>query len=163
MGFCLFSNVAIAAAVARDEHELDRVLIVDWDVHHGNGTQDVFYADGRVGFLSIHRWPFYPGTGAADETGTADGLGATREFADHLRHAARNDITSYLRCELENLAARIKPQLVLISAGFDSHRADPIGSLGLEVEDFAELTRASARRCRRSCGRAHRQRSRRRI
>ena len=77
MGFCLFSNVAIAASVARDEHELDRVMIVDWDVHHGNGTQDVFYADGRVGFFSIHRWPFYPGTGDTDETGTGDGLGAT--------------------------------------------------------------------------------------
>ena len=81
MGFCLFSNVAIAATVARDEHGLDRVLIVDWDVHHGNGTQDIFYADERVGFFSIHRWPFYPGTGDADETGTGAGLGATRQFA----------------------------------------------------------------------------------
>src|SRR5262249_26234945 len=77
MGFCLFSNIAVAAAVARDDHQLDRVLIVDWDVHHGNGTQDIFYADGRVGFLSIHRWPFYPETGDTDETGTGDGLGAT--------------------------------------------------------------------------------------
>ncbi len=73
MGFCLFNNVAVAARVAIDEHGLDRVLIVDWDVHHGNGTQDIFYADGRVGFLSIHRWPFYPGTGATDETGAARG------------------------------------------------------------------------------------------
>src|SRR4029078_10802549 len=77
MGFCLFSNVSVAARVARDEHGLDRVMIVDWDVHHGNGTQDIFYADGRVGFLSIHRLPFYPGPGAADETGAGDGLGAT--------------------------------------------------------------------------------------
>jgi acetoin utilization deacetylase AcuC-like enzyme len=140
MGFCLFSNIAIAACVARQEHQLDRVLIVDWDVHHGNGTQDTFYADGQVGFFSIHRWPFYPGTGAAEETGTSDGLGATRNlpitfgtprsvYLDHFRH------------ELEDFAARIRPQLVLVSAGFDSHREDPIGSLGLEVADFAELTK----------------------
>jgi len=141
MGFCLFSNVAIAAAVARDEHNLDRVLIVDWDVHHGNGTQDIFYADSRVGFLSIHRWPFYPGTGDADEMGTADGLGATVNLPVAFgtpREAYHEQFVN----ELEKFAAKIKPQLVLISAGFDSHRADPIGSLGLEVEDFAKLTRA---------------------
>jgi acetoin utilization deacetylase AcuC-like enzyme len=143
MGFCLFNNVAVAAAVALEEHQLDRVLIVDWDVHHGNGTQDLFYADGRVGFFSIHRWPFYPGTGAADETGTADGLGATRNLpvAFGTRRAAYHDA---FRGELEKFASRIRPQLVLVSAGFDSHREDPIGSLGLEVEDFAELTKIVA-------------------
>ena len=78
MGFCLYNNVAVAAHVALAEHQLDRVLVIDWDVHHGNGTQDMFYADGRVGFFSAHRWPFYPGTGAADETGKGDGLGKTR-------------------------------------------------------------------------------------
>jgi acetoin utilization deacetylase AcuC-like enzyme len=140
MGFCLFSNVAIAAAVARDEHNLDRVLIVDWDVHHGNGTQDIFYADGRVGFLSIHRWPFYPGTGAADETGTGDGLDATVNLPIAFG-TPRERYHEQFSFELEKIAAKIKPQLVLISSGFDSHRADPIGSLGLEVEDFAELTR----------------------
>jgi acetoin utilization deacetylase AcuC-like enzyme len=140
MGFCLFSNIAIAAAVARDEYQLDRVMIVDWDVHHGNGTQDIFYADGRVGFLSIHRWPFYPGTGDAAETGTGDGLGATLnlpitfgtspvEYRERFAH------------ELEKFASRLRPQLVLISAGFDSHAKDPIGSLGLETDDFAELTK----------------------
>jgi acetoin utilization deacetylase AcuC-like enzyme len=140
MGFCLFSNIAVAAAVARDEHELDRVLIVDWDVHHGNGTQDVFYADGRVGFLSIHRWPFYPGTGAGDETGKAAGLGATVNLPVTFG-TSREEFRKRFELELEKLATRLKPQLVLISAGFDAHRADPIGSLGLEVEDFAELTR----------------------
>jgi acetoin utilization deacetylase AcuC-like enzyme len=141
MGFCLFSNIAVAAAVARDEHELDRVLVVDWDVHHGNGTQDIFYSDGRVGFLSIHRWPFYPGTGAADETGTSNGLGATVNIPVTFG-TARDVYHEQFALELEKLAARLKPQLLLISAGFDSHRADPIGSLGLEVEDFARLTRA---------------------
>ena len=140
MGFCLFNNVAVAVRAAIDEHGLDRLLIVDWDVHHGNGTQDIFYADGRVGFLSIHRWPFYPGSGAADETGTGDGLGATRNLPIEFG-TPRDAYRDKFRSELEKLAAHIKPQLVLVSAGFDSHREDPIGSLGLEVEDFAELTK----------------------
>jgi acetoin utilization deacetylase AcuC-like enzyme len=140
MGFCLFNNIAAAACVARDEHQLDRILIIDWDVHHGNGTQDTFYADGRVGFFSTHRWPFYPGTGAADETGTGDGLGATHNLPVAFG-TPRQKYRDQFAGELEKFAARIRPQLVLISAGFDSHRADPIGSLGLEVEDFAEVTK----------------------
>src|SRR5262245_55405173 len=75
MGFCLFGSVAVGAMAALNEHQLDRVLIVDWDVHHGNGTQEMFWTDGRVGFLSIHRWPFYPGSGNTDETGSGRGLG----------------------------------------------------------------------------------------
>jgi acetoin utilization deacetylase AcuC-like enzyme len=139
MGFCLFNNIAVAAKVATDEHDLDRVLIVDWDVHHGNATQDSFYADGGVGYFSIHRWPFYPGTGAEDETGTGDGLGATRNLPFGFG-TPRDTYLAGFRSELDDFAARIRPQLVLISAGFDSHRADPIGSLGLETEDFVELT-----------------------
>jgi acetoin utilization deacetylase AcuC-like enzyme len=140
MGFCLFNNIAIAACVARDEYQLDRVLIVDWDVHHGNGTQDAFYADDRVGFISAHRWPFYPGTGDSDETGTGRGLGSTRNLPFAFG-TARRAYCERFAAELENFAAQIRPQLVLVSAGFDSHRADPIGSLGLETEDFAELTK----------------------
>jgi acetoin utilization deacetylase AcuC-like enzyme len=139
MGFCLFSNVAIAARAARDEQGLDRVLIVDWDVHHGNGTQDIFYADSSVGFLSIHRWPFYPGTGDADETGTGDGLGTTVNLPTAFG-TPRETYRERFATALEKLANRIKPQLVLVSAGFDAHRADPIGSLGLEVEDYVSLT-----------------------
>jgi acetoin utilization deacetylase AcuC-like enzyme len=139
MGFCLFNNIAIAAKVAIEEHQLDRVLIVDWDVHHGNATQDTFYADGQVGFFSAHRWPFYPGTGDTDETGTGDGLGATRNLPITFG-TSRKAYLEQFRNELEDFASRVRPQLVLISAGFDSHRADPIGSLGLESEDFAELT-----------------------
>jgi acetoin utilization deacetylase AcuC-like enzyme len=139
MGFCLLNHIAVAACVALEEHRLERVLIVDWDVHHGNGTQDTFYADGRVGYFSIHRWPFYPGTGAADETGTGDGLGATRNLPVAFG-TPREVYRDRFRRELEDFAARIRPQLVLVSAGFDAHRADPIGSLGLEVEDFAMLT-----------------------
>jgi acetoin utilization deacetylase AcuC-like enzyme len=141
MGFCLFNNVAVAAHAALAEHELDRVLIVDWDVHHGNGTQDAFYRDGRVGFFSIHRSPFYPGTGAADETGSGDGLGTTVNLPIPFGTPRDRYLAIFTR-ELEKLAERIRPQLVLLSAGFDSHREDPIGSLGLEVEDFEDLTRA---------------------
>lgn len=140
MGFCLFNNVAVAAAVARAEHQVDRVLIVDWDVHHGNGTQDLFYADGSVAFMSAHRWPFYPGTGAADEMGTGDGLGATLNLPIAFG-TPRQAYCELFASQLEKFAERIRPQLVLISAGFDAHRADPIGSLGLEVEDFSELTK----------------------
>jgi acetoin utilization deacetylase AcuC-like enzyme len=139
MGFCLFNNVAIAAAHARAAHNLDRVLIVDWDVHHGNGTQDIFYEDGQVHFLSVHRYPFYPGTGAADETGTGPGLGAILNVP--LKSGvSRVQYRDAFRGALEKLAEHCKPELVLISAGFDAHTDDPIGSLGLESEDFATLT-----------------------
>jgi acetoin utilization deacetylase AcuC-like enzyme len=140
MGFCLYNNIAIAAMVAIKEHGLDRVMIVDWDVHHGNGTQDIFYANGQVGFFSSHRWPFYPGTGAADETGAGPGTGATRNLPVTFGTPREQYLTEFRR-QLEDFAARVRPQLVLISAGFDSHRADPIGSLGLETEDFATLTK----------------------
>lgn len=139
MGFCLFGNAALAARVAVDELGLDRVLIVDWDVHHGNGTQAEFYADPRVGFLSMHRWPFYPGTGAADETGAGDGLGSTVNLPVAMG-TSRDRCTSWLAREVETLADRVRPQLVIVSAGFDAHAADPVGSLGWEVEDFVTLT-----------------------
>ena len=141
MGFCLFNNVAIGARLATAELGLDRVLIVDWDVHHGNGTQATFWEDAQVGFLSIHRWPFYPGSGAADETGGGGGLGTTLNLPVAFG-TPRDEYLSLFTAELEQFAAKIRPQLVIISAGFDSHRADPIGSLGLESEDFAPLSRA---------------------
>jgi len=140
MGFCLVNHVAIAAKRAIGPHQLDRVLIVDWDVHHGNGTQETFWQDPQVGFLSIHRWPFYPGTGAADETGSGRGLGTTCNLPITMG-TSRTAYRSTFRHGLLDLAERIGPQLILVSAGFDSHRLDPIGSLGLEVEDFTLLTR----------------------
>ena len=144
MGFCLFNNVAIAARVATDKHELDRVLVVDWDVHHGNATQDTFYADGRVGFFSIHRWPFYPGTGASDETGTGAGLGATLEFARRIRHACARRTAITFRRELEDFAARIKPQLVLVQRRL---RQPPRGSDRLAGPGGRRLCRADASTC----------------
>ena len=141
MGFCLFNNIAAAARTATAELQLDRVLIVDWDVHHGNGTQDAFWRDEQVGFFSVHRWPFYPGTGEACETGAGPGLDKTRNLP--LEYGtSRADFKMQFRRELEDFAARVRPQLVLISAGFDAHREDPVGDLGLEIEDFGDLTQA---------------------
>ncbi|HZW34753.1 MAG TPA: histone deacetylase [Isosphaeraceae bacterium] len=140
MGFCIYGNVALAAEEALAHFELNRVLIVDFDVHHGNGTQEVFYHTSRAGFLSIHRYPFYPGTGAKGETGTGEGLGSTWNIPlpygtqPAVYHAA-------FRAGLETLADRIRPELVLISAGFDAHAEDPVGDLGLDIEDFEVLTR----------------------
>jgi acetoin utilization deacetylase AcuC-like enzyme len=139
MGFCLFNNIAIAARHAISHHGLDRILVVDWDVHHGNGTQDFFYSDPRVMFFSIHRYPFYPGTGAANETGTGRGLGFTRNEPVAFG-ATRDEYRARFQRALSESADKIRPQLVLISAGFDAHAQDPIGSLGLEVEDFETLT-----------------------
>jgi acetoin utilization deacetylase AcuC-like enzyme len=139
MGFCLFNNIAIGARVATEEYQLDRVLIVDWDVHHGNGTQATFWTDPRVGFFSIHRWPFYPGTGDTDETGAGPGLGTTVNLPVQFG-TPRDEYLQRFQTALENFADRLRPQLILISAGFDSHRDDPVGSLELETEDFITLT-----------------------
>jgi acetoin utilization deacetylase AcuC-like enzyme len=142
MGFCLFNNIALAAHHARMRAGLSRILIVDWDVHHGNGTQDIFYDDPTVMFFSIHRYGhgFYPGTGAAEETGSGPGLGYTRN--EPIRFGtSRSAYHDRFRKALEESASRIRPELVLVSAGFDAHDDDPIGSLGLETEDFAGLTR----------------------
>ncbi len=139
MGFCLFNNIALGARTAIAELKLDHVMVVDWDVHHGNGTQDAFWTDEQVGFLSIHRWPFYPGTGRADETGGGAALGTTMNLPIEMGTSRKAYIDKF-RGALEDFATRIKPQLVFVSAGFDSHREDPIGSLGLETEDFVSLT-----------------------
>ncbi len=139
MGFCLFNNVAVAAEYARAKHQIERVLIVDWDVHHGNGTQEIFYDNPDVVYFSVHRFPFYPGTGTEREIGTGRGLGAT--FNLPLRFGvSREEYLQKFRQTLNEAAKRCRPELVLVSAGFDAHAADPIGSLGLETEDFKTLT-----------------------
>ncbi len=142
MGFCLFNNVALAAHHARKAFGLDRILIVDWDVHHGNGTQDIFWADPTVAFLSIHRFGhgFYPGSGDDDETGTGRGLGFTTNVPLPFG-ITRPDYRAAFRNAVEKAADKIKPNLVILSAGFDAHTRDPIGSLSLESEDFADLTK----------------------
>ena len=140
MGFCVFNNIALAAKYAQDKYNIGRVLVVDWDVHHGNGTQDAFYDDDSVFFFSTHQWPWYPGTGARDETGHGKGLGTTmnRPFA---AGAGRKEILGVFETELCSIAQKFKPDLVLISAGFDSRYSDPLGGFLLTDEDFADLTR----------------------
>lgn len=140
MGFCLYASVSVAASHAMAAHGLDRILIVDWDVHHGNGTQEIFFSDPRVGFLSIHRYPFYPGTGAEDETGQGAGLGLTRNVPLPFG-VTRSQYLAAFRASLGEMADKVRPHLVILSAGFDAHAEDPVGSLGLEEEDFQSMTR----------------------
>jgi len=140
MGFCFLNNVAIAA---RHLQSLgcEKVLIVDWDVHHGNGTQDIFYNDPTVFFYSLHLHPHYPGTGREWETGEGEGAGTTlNRPLPHGFPAAR--YREIFERDLDSIVERFQPGMALISCGFDSHRADPLGGLTLEEEDFAFLTRA---------------------
>ncbi|MEZ6047582.1 MAG: histone deacetylase [Planctomycetaceae bacterium] len=140
MGFCLFNNVAIAARHALQQHDLSRVMIVDWDVHHGNGTQYIFYEEEQVTFFSSHRSPFYPGTGQLEETGRGAGLGTIFNLPVKMG-ISRTDFLNAFERKLHQAAEKSRPELILISAGFDAHRLDPVGSLGLESEDFQTLTR----------------------
>jgi acetoin utilization deacetylase AcuC-like enzyme len=140
MGFCLFNNVAVAARWAQAERGVGRVLIVDWDVHHGNGTQDIFYADPSVYYLSLHLSPHYPGTGSAEERGSGAGMGTTR----NVPLPAGTSADEYRRRFTEALDAALAeftPELVLISAGFDCLAGDPLGGLLLEPADLHALTR----------------------
>lgn len=136
MGFCLVNNVAVTAAALRAAGE--RVLIVDWDAHHGNGTQDVFYADPGVLFVSLHEWPLYPGTGSLRETGRDDAIGTTINLP--FPAGATGDVYRYaLDRVVAPAASRFAPDWVLVSAGYDAHRADPITGLCLSAGDFADL------------------------
>jgi acetoin utilization deacetylase AcuC-like enzyme len=140
MGFCILNNVALAARYAERRYGLERVLIVDWDVHHGNGTQEIFYSDPSVLFFSTHQWPLYPGTGRADETGAGAGRGTTMNFP-FPAGSGREEILGAVENSLMPEANRYRPDLVLISAGFDSRIGDPLGRFTLTDEDFADLTR----------------------
>jgi acetoin utilization deacetylase AcuC-like enzyme len=140
MGFCLFNNVAIAARYARKKYGIDRVVIVDWDVHHGNGTQDIFYSDGSVFYFSTHQSPWYPGTGAADETGEGKGKGTTMN-CPYPSGSGRKEILGAFQGKLIPAMRDFKPELVLISTGFDSRMGDPLGQFTLSDTDFADLTK----------------------
>jgi len=139
MGFCLLNNVAIGARYAQKKHGLGRVLILDWDVHHGNGTQDIFYSDPTVFYFSTHQWPLYPGTGRADETGAGAAKGATMNFP-FPAGSGRKEILGAIEHSLVPAAARFRPDLIIISAGFDSRVDDLLGSFTLTDKDFADMT-----------------------
>ena len=138
MGFCLFNNVAVAARYAQKRYGLQRVLIADWDVHHGNGTQDIFYNDGSVFFCSTHQHPWYPGTGAASETGEGGGKGTTLNFPLPAGSGREQILPAFERLARDMDAFR--PELVVISAGFDSLAGDPLGHFRLSTKDFVDLT-----------------------
>lgn len=140
MGFCLFNNVAVAARHALRRHGAGRVLIVDFDVHHGNGTQEIFWRDGSVLFMSTHQWPLYPGSGRASEQG--EGPGRSLIVNRPLPAGSGNaEVMGALRGALQPLAADFRPDLVLVSAGFDCRAGDPLGGLLVDDDGFRELSR----------------------
>ena len=151
MGFCLFNNVAVAARYAQNHYpEIERVAIVDWDVHHGNGTQGVFYDDPTVSFFSTHQYPWYPGTGARGENGVGRGIGSTLNVPLRALTPAGEQKRMF-EAALDEISGKFKPDLIIISAGFDSHHGDPLGQLLLEDEDFISLTRTVKDWARQAC------------
>ncbi|HEU0116960.1 MAG TPA: histone deacetylase [Thermomicrobiales bacterium] len=150
MGFCLLNSVAIAAEQAR-ARGADRVFILDWDVHHGNGTQDAFWERGDVVFCSLHQWPLYPGTGAADERGAGAGRGATINLPLPPGSGDAAYLAAFAATVLPAIAAA-RPDLLLISAGFDAHAADPLANMRVTAEGFAALARQAAAAADEVCG-----------
>ena len=140
MGFCIFNNVAVGVQYAIDKYNLKRIAVIDWDVHHGNGTQEIFYNTSNVFFISLHQYPFYPGTGAENEKGEGKGKGYTLNFP----LPAGTTGETYLRIFNEDITSVLEnynPQLIFISAGFDAHKDDPLANMKLTEEDFAEMTK----------------------
>ena len=139
MGFCLFANVAIAARHALDALGAERVMVVDWDVHHGNGTNALFHDSREVLFVSIHQWPFWPGTGALDDVGEGDGEG----FSINVPVPAGTGEAAFLSL-IEHVVMPVgrqyRPDLILISAGYDAHRSDPLGGLALDTRSYGGMS-----------------------
>jgi acetoin utilization deacetylase AcuC-like enzyme len=147
MGFCLFGNVAIAAHYARQKHGLQRILIVDWDVHHGNGTQALVETEPDIHFVSMHQWPWYPGTGAAEDRGPNQTVWNIPKPGG-LR---RSEYVEALERGIDSATVGFVPDLILVSAGFDSLAGDPLGGFTLEVDDFEALTRSLVARAESWC------------
>ena len=139
LGFCLFNNIAITARYLQQFHGVEKVLILDWDVHHGNGTQHAFEADPSVLFISLHQYPYYPGTGAWSETGVGKGVGATVNCP----MSAGSGNEEYQQAFTEKILPAIhqfKPEVVLLSAGFDAHQRDPLGAINLTTEFYGWMS-----------------------
>ena len=152
MGFCLFNNVAVAAKHAQNHYkEIDRVAIIDWDVHHGNGTQGIFYDDPSVYFFSMHQYPWYPGTGSRGETGHGRGLGSTMNLPIRAETRAAEQKRMF-EAAVGDIARNFSPDLIMISAGFDAHLTDPLGQLRLEDEDYVSMTRTLKQWADEACG-----------
>ena len=140
MGFCLFNNIAIGARYVQKKHGIKKVAIIDWDRHHGNGTQEAFYEDDTVLFCSLHRYPYYPGSGASSENGQGKGKGFTANLPLD-GHLSSQDYIDAFAALINNAVKPFKPEFIFISAGFDTYAHDPLGGLGLEAEDYASLTK----------------------
>jgi acetoin utilization deacetylase AcuC-like enzyme len=146
MGFCFFGNAAVAARHAQSAHGIERVLILDWDVHHGNGTNAIFHDDPSVLFVSIHEWPLYPGTGPASDLGSGDGKGATVNLPVPGR-SGDEAFRSLVDHVVVPLIAAWEPGLVLVSAGFDAHGLDPLATCRVTERGYAEMTASLRRAC----------------
>ena len=148
MGFCLFGNVAIGAHAARSQHGAERVLVVDWDVHHGNGTQALVEHDPGIHFVSMHQWPWYPGTGAEEDRGEHQNVWNVPMPAGR----TASEYVAALERAIDAATAGFRPDLILISAGFDCLAGDPLGGFSLELDDVATLTRSLVARAEDACG-----------
>jgi acetoin utilization deacetylase AcuC-like enzyme len=143
MGFCIFNNLAVAAHAALASGEVERILVFDWDLHHGNGTQESFWSDGRLLYVSIHQWPFFPGSGLSDEVGAGGGRGTSVNFP-FPPGAGNDEYACVIREVLTPLADEFSPDLVLVSVGFDTHMDDLIGSMKVDEDGFAAMARSVA-------------------
>ncbi len=151
MGFCLFNNIAIGARYAQKKYGVERVAIIDWDVHHGNGTQEIFYEDDSVFYVSLHQYPFYPGTGAANETGIGKGEGFTLN-CPMKAGSTEKEYREAFQLKIIPALERYKPDLIMISAGFDAHKDDPLANILLTENSFANMTRFVQELADRACG-----------
>ncbi|MFB0517562.1 MAG: histone deacetylase [Candidatus Neomarinimicrobiota bacterium] len=144
MGFCLFANVALAASYAHQAHQVERVAIIDWDVHHGNGTQEIFFRTDRVYYISTHEFPLYPGTGRLDEKGVGPGRGYTLNFP-LAAGKSDGDFLDIIEGPVTEALMAYRPELILISAGFDAHEYDPLGHMNITAEGYERMTQVVSR------------------
>lgn len=139
MGFCLFNNVGVVARYAQEVKQLDKIFIFDWDVHHGNGTQHSFYKNSSIFYSSTHQYPFYPGTGGSDETGSGDGLGANLNLPMRA-YSGDSDYLDAIENKLVPAIQKFNPDLIIISAGFDAHENDPLAQVELSTDCYGKMT-----------------------